>query len=98
MEDGSKLSSINAANQLQSTFDSAHLRIRDVQTRFNSRTLESGKDSLGPRESGSFPKTPDALAAEVADNMVRFFRSILVLHYHAPIVFHASIEVSISGK
>ncbi|KAF8268931.1 hypothetical protein EI94DRAFT_1682396 [Lactarius quietus] len=69
MEDASDLSSINAANRLQSTFDSAHLRIRDVQARFNTRTLEASQDASGPRESGSFPKTPDALAAEVADNM-----------------------------
>jgi hypothetical protein len=30
--------------------------------------------------------------------MVCFFRSIPVWHYHAPTVFHASIEVSISGN
>ncbi|KAH9050273.1 hypothetical protein EDB84DRAFT_1450016 [Lactarius hengduanensis] len=67
MED--ELSSINSAKRLQSTFDSAHLRIRDVQARFNSRSLETSEDASGSRESGSFPKTPDALAAEVADYM-----------------------------
>ena len=98
MEDESKLPSINSAKRLQSTFDSAHLRIRDVQARFNSRTLEASEDESGPRESGSFPKTPNALAAEVADYMVCFFRSIRVWHYHAPTVFHESIEVPISGR
>ncbi|KAH9067848.1 hypothetical protein EDB87DRAFT_1775863 [Lactarius vividus] len=67
MED--ELSSINSAKQLQSTFDSAYLRIRDVQARFNSRSLETSEDVSGSHESGSFPKTPDALAAEVADYM-----------------------------
>ncbi|KAI9465886.1 hypothetical protein BJY52DRAFT_1202122 [Lactarius psammicola] len=69
MED--ELSSINSAKRLQSTFDSAHLRIRDVQARFNSRSLslETNEGASGSRESGSFPKTPDALAAEVADYM-----------------------------
>ncbi|KAI9441411.1 hypothetical protein H4582DRAFT_1932436 [Lactarius indigo] len=67
MED--ELSSINSAKRLQSTFDSAHLRIRDVQARFNSRSLDPSEDTSGSRESGGFPKTPDALAAEVADYM-----------------------------
>lgn len=69
MEDGSKLSSVNSAERLTLTFDSAHLRIRDVQARFNSRTLEASEDASRSRESGGFPKTPDALVAEVADYM-----------------------------
>ncbi len=98
MEDGPELSSIDAAKRLQSTFDSTHLRIRDVQARFNTRTLESSEDASKHRESGSFPKTPDTLAAEVADYMVCFFQSFPVWHYHAPTVFHASVEISISGE
>src|SRR5712671_5398015 len=63
-------SSIDAAKQLQLTFDSAHLRIRDVQARFHSRTPETSDDATGRRGSGSISNTPDSLAAEVLDYMV----------------------------
>ncbi|KAH9965209.1 hypothetical protein BC827DRAFT_1126350 [Russula dissimulans] len=62
-------SSIDAAKQLQLAFDSAHLRIRDVQARFHSRTLETSDDTIGRPGSGSISNTPDALAAEVSDYM-----------------------------
>jgi hypothetical protein len=67
-------SSTESAKQLQSTFDAAHLRIRDVQTRFNSRTPETGEDAIGRRGSGGISSTPEALAAEVSDYMVRLPR------------------------
>jgi hypothetical protein len=66
-----KFSSTEPAKQLQSTFDAAHLRIRDVQARFNSRTLETGEDAMERRGSSSMSSTPEALAAEVSDYMVR---------------------------
>lgn len=70
---GPKYSSIDSAKQLQATFDTAHLRIRDVQARFNSRMLETSEDAIGRRGSGSISNTPDVLAAEVSDYMVLLF-------------------------
>jgi hypothetical protein len=90
IEAGSTLSSIDAAKQLQSAFDVAHLRIRDVQARFNSRTLEPGEDAIGHRGSGNLSNTPDALAAEVSDYMVRSLHSLCDLLYLLwTIVLHA---------
>ena len=63
-------SSTESAKQLQSAFDAAHLRIRDVQARFNSRTPETSEDAIGRRGSGGISSTPEALAAEVSDYMV----------------------------
>ena len=71
-----KLSSIDSAKQLQLAFDAAHPRIRDVQARFNSRTLETGEDAIGRRGSGSISNTPDSLTAEVSDYTVRFLRPL----------------------
>ena len=42
-ESESKFPSTGPAKQLQSAFDAAHIRIRDVQARFNSRTLKQVK-------------------------------------------------------
>ncbi|KAH9975365.1 hypothetical protein BGW80DRAFT_1485550 [Lactifluus volemus] len=61
-----QISSEDGAKQLQLAFDSAHLSIRDVQARFNSRVLDTGDDA---DRRGSMSKTPDALAAEVLDYM-----------------------------
>ena len=67
----SNFPSTGPAKQLQLAFDAAHIRIRDVQTRFNSRALETGEDVMGHRgSSGMSSSTPEALAAEVADYMV----------------------------
>jgi hypothetical protein len=66
-----KFSSTDPAKQLQSAFDAAHLRIRDVQARFNSRTLETGEDATEHRGSSGMSNTPEALVAEVSDYMVR---------------------------
>lgn len=88
-------SSIDAAKQLQLTFGAAPLRIRDVQARFNSRTLETGEDALGRRGSGSMSNTPDALAAEVSDYTVRFPHLLALLHLRFPAVFHAQVEIPV---
>jgi len=69
-EPESKFPSSDPAKQLQSTFDAAHIRIRDVQARFNTRTLETGEDVMGHRGSSGMSNTPEALAAEVTDYMV----------------------------
>ncbi|KAI0300602.1 hypothetical protein B0F90DRAFT_1629620 [Multifurca ochricompacta] len=69
---GPIFSGIDSAKQLQVVFDTAHLRIRDIQVRFNSRTPETSEiaeDALGRRGSSSTSQTPDALAAEVSDYM-----------------------------
>jgi hypothetical protein len=80
-EAGPKISSIDSSRQLQSAFDAAHLRIRDVQARFNARTLETGEDASGRRGSGSMSNTPDALAAEVSDYMVCFLSLMCTPRY-----------------
>jgi len=91
-----ELSSIDAAKQLQSAFDVSHLRIRDVQARFNSRTLEPGEDAIGRRGSGNLSNTPDALAAEVSDYMVRFLHPLCDLLYSIlAIVLHAQAKVPV---
>jgi hypothetical protein len=71
-----KFSSVDSSKQLQAAFDAAHLRIRDVQARFNARSLETSEDGLGRRGSGSISNSPDALAAEVSDYMVCFLSFI----------------------
>lgn len=71
-EPESKFPSSGPAKQLQSAFDAAHIRIRDVQARFNSRTLETGEDMMGRRGSSSMSNSPEDLAAEVTDYMVCF--------------------------
>ncbi|KAF8504430.1 hypothetical protein F5888DRAFT_1655714 [Russula emetica] len=68
-EPESKFPSTGPAKQLQLAFDAAHIRIRDVQARFNSRTLETGEDVMGHRGSSGMSSTPEALAAEVTDYM-----------------------------
>jgi hypothetical protein len=91
-----KLSSIDAAKQLQLAFDVAHLRIRDVQARFNSRTLEPGEDAVGRRGSGSLSNSPDALAAEVTDYMVCFLHPLCNLLYLIfVVVLHAQAKVPV---
>ncbi len=65
-----KFPSTDPAKQLQLAFDAAHLRIRDVQARFNSRTPETGEDVMGRRRSDGMSNTPEALVAEVTDYMV----------------------------
>ena len=67
-----KLSRIDGGKQVQTSFDAAHLCIRNCQTRFNSRPLDTGEDAAGCRGSGSVWKTPDGLATEVSDYVVRF--------------------------
>ncbi|KAI0254620.1 hypothetical protein BJV78DRAFT_1185694 [Lactifluus subvellereus] len=70
-----KLSSIDGGKQIQITFDAAPLCIRNCQTRFNSRPLDTDEDAAGRRGSGSTWKTPDGLAAEVSD-YVSFMRML----------------------
>ena len=90
-----KLSSIDAAKQLQLAFDVAHLRIRDVQARFNSRTLEPGEDAVGRRGSGSLSNSPDALAAEVSDYMVCFHPPRILQYLIFAVVLHAQAKVPV---
>lgn len=95
-EAGPKFSSIDSSKQLQSAFDAAHLRIRDVQARFNARTLETGEDALGRRGSGSISNTPDNLAAEVSDYMVCILSLVCTPLYSSPVVvLHAQAEVPV---
>jgi hypothetical protein len=94
----SKFPSTGPAKQLQSTFDAAHIRIRDVQARFNSRTLESGEDVMGHRGSSSMSNTPEALAAEVTDYMVCLPRPPTLSHLTLSVVFHAQVEVPVSRE
>ena len=87
-----------SAKQLQSAFDAAHLRIRDVQARFNSRTLETGEDAIEHRGSSGMSNTPEALAAEVSDYMVRLPQLLALSYLPLSTVFHAQVEVSVSRE
>jgi hypothetical protein len=87
-EPGPKFSSIDYAKQLQLSFDAAHLRIRDVQARFNSRALDTTDDADARRGTGSISKTPDALAAEVLDYMVRSLHLSTLQYFTIFPVFH----------
>ena len=91
-------SSTESAKQLQSAFDAAHLRIRDVQARFNSRTPETGEDAMGRRGSGGISNTPEALAAEVSDYMVRLPHPPALSLLPLSAVFHAQVEVPVSRE
>jgi hypothetical protein len=88
-----QLSSEDGAKQLQLAFDSAHLSIRDVQARFNSRVLDTGDDA---DRRGSMSKTPDALAAEVLDYMVCSLHLSTFQCFTIFLVFHEQIKVPVS--
>ncbi|KAI0266562.1 hypothetical protein BC834DRAFT_875183 [Gloeopeniophorella convolvens] len=62
-------SNLETAKQLQATFDTAQLRIRDAQARFNSRRGDTNEDASGSRVSIGSARSPNALAAEVTDYM-----------------------------
>ena len=98
-ESESKFPSTGPAKQLQSAFDAAHIRIRDVQSRFNSRTLEASDDVMGRRGSSSMSNTPEDLAAEVTDYMVCLPQPPSLLHLShltLSVGFHAQVEVPVS--
>ncbi len=99
-EPESKFPSTAPAKQLQSAFDAAHIRIRDVQARFNSRTLETGEDVMGHRGSsrGMSSSTPDALAAEVTDYMVGLPHSPALSHLILSVGIYAQVEVPVSRE
>jgi hypothetical protein len=97
-EPESKFPSTGPAKQLQSAFDAAHIRIRDVQARFYSRTLETSEDVMGHRGSGSMSNTPEALAAEVTDYMVCLPHPPTLSHLALSVVFHAQVEVPVSRE
>lgn len=97
-EPESKFPSTGPAKQLQSAFDAAHIRIRDVQARFYSRTLETSEDVMGHRGSGSMSNTPEALAAEVTDYMVCLLHPPTLSHLTLSVVFHAQVEVPVSRE
>lgn len=93
-----KFASADPAKQLQLAFDAAHIRIRDVQARFNSRTLETGEDVMGRRGSGGMSNTPEALATEVTDYMVCLPHPLTLSHLTLSVVFHAQVEVPVSRE
>jgi len=93
-----KFPSTDSAKQLQLAFDAAHLRIRDVQTRFNSRTQETSEDVMEYRGSSSMSNTPEALAAEVTDYMVCLLHLPTLSHLPLSAVFHAQVEVPVSRE
>lgn len=93
-----RFSSTESAKQLQSAFDVAPLRIRDVQARFNSRTLETGEDAMGLRGPSGISTTPEDLAAEVSNYMVRPPPLPTLLHLPLSAVFHAQVEVPVPRK
>ena len=98
-EPESKFPSTGPAKQLQLAFDAAHIRIRDVQARFNSRTLETGEDMMGHRgSSGMSSSTPEDLAAEVTDYMVGLPHPPTLSHLtlSLSVGFHAPVEVPVS--
>ncbi len=93
-----KFPSTDSAKQLQLAFDAAHLRIRDVQTRFNSRTQETSEDVMEYRGSSRMSNTPEALAAEVTDYMVCLLHLPTLSHLPLSAVFHAQVEVPVSRE
>jgi hypothetical protein len=98
-EPESKFPSTGPAKQLQLAFDAAHIRIRDVQARFNSRTLETSEDVMGHRgSSGMSSSTPEALAAEVTDYMVGLPHPLTLSHLTLSVGFHAQVEVPVSRE
>jgi hypothetical protein len=97
-EPESKFPSTGPAKQLQSAFDAAHIRIRDVQTRFNSRTLETGEDTMGRRGSSGMSNTPEDLAAEVTDYMVCLPHPPTLSHLTLSVGIHAQVEVPVSRE
>jgi hypothetical protein len=97
-ESESKFPSTGPAKQLQLAFDAAHIRIRDVQARFNSRTLETGEDVMGHRGSSGMANTPEDLAAEVTDYMVCLPHPPTLSHLTLSVGFHAQVEVPVSRE
>jgi hypothetical protein len=98
-EPESKFPTTGPAKQLQSAFDASHIRIRDVQARFNSQTLETGEDVMGRRgSSGMSSSTPEALAAEVTDYMVGLPHSPALSHSTLSVGIYAQVEVPVSRE
>jgi hypothetical protein len=90
--------STGPAKQLQSAFDAAHIRIRDVQARFNARTMDTGEDVMGHRGSSGMSSTPEDLAAEVKDYMVCLPHPPSLSHLTLSLGFHAQVEVPVSRE